>query len=216
MDDDDYQKAVSLVDTIDTSHGPESAQIDMSDVFANRLQLKKLSYADVGQLIERGEKGTAYKPEAAQAPQPAQQAHAQPAPQRPQPQPQPQPAPRVPKHELSKDMNGAAERLRSMVGGAGKEFATDVSTKIEEAKEANLVLPKLSLQDQISDLDKMKEGIDEHVFDAEQLHIIEEEVDGMERISTRESKSTLNDEQRELVIMRNQRLKELKGRLNIG
>ncbi|MCL5239006.1 MAG: hypothetical protein M1286_00835 [Candidatus Marsarchaeota archaeon] len=202
MEDDNYQKTVLLVDSIDATRGSESAVIDVSEIFANSFELKRLSYSDVNQLIERSEKGTAPRTEAVQA-MPAQQ-------------PSLQPRLQVAKHDTTADAAGAAARLRSMAGSVGKEFASGVTAKVEEAEEANLVLPKLSVQDQLSDLEKMKEGIDEHVFGAEQLKIIGEEMKGMSRISANEDTSRMPADQRELVLMRNQRVKEIKGRLNIS
>lgn len=191
----EYESSASLVDSIEAARGSEQATIDMSEVFANRLAIRTLKYAEADQMLEKGDLRRAE----------AVQEQVQ----------QPKTQIRVPKQEVSAERESAASRLRSMVGGAGKELAESVSTRVETAKEAQLVMPKLSLQDQLSDLEKIREGLDENVFDKEQISIIREEIDGMSQILAREDASTMGSEQRELVQARNQRVKEIKGRLNI-
>ncbi len=197
----DYESAASLVDSMEASNVGEQATIDVGDVFANRLEVKTLKYAEADRILERGE---VRRTETVPA-----------APQQPRPQAQAQVQVRVPKREVTRETVSAASRLRSMVGGAGKELAESVSTKMEQAKEAELVMPKLSVQDQLSDLEKIKEGLNENVFNDEQLGIIVDEIKGMSQISAREDTSRMSADQRELVLMRNQRIKEIKGRLNI-
>jgi len=185
-----------LVDSAEASFKGAEATIDISEVFANRLAVKKVAYSEVGTVLER----VRARPEAQPAPQPNVQ--------------QPKPQVQVPKRETSKEMAGAAVSLRGIVAGVEKEFAESVARKIEKAEEAKLIMPKLSLQDQLSDLEKIREGLEENVFDKEQLKIIKEEINGMSRISSREDVSKMSEDQRELVLMRNQRIKEIKGRLN--
>ncbi len=55
-----------------------------------------------------------------------------------------------------------------------------VERQIIKRKIKDLVLPTLSIQDQISELEKIKEGLDEKVFNEEQISIIKEEVSGLE------------------------------------
>ncbi len=191
----EYESSASLVDSIEAARGSEQATIDISEVFANRLAIRTLKYAEADQMLEKGDLRRAE----------AVQEQVQ----------QPKTQIRVTKQEVSAERESAASRLRSMVGGAGKELAESVSTRVETAKEAQLVMPKLSLQDQLSDLEKIREGLDENVFDKEQISIIREEIGGMSQILAREDASTMGSEQRELVQARNQRVKEIKGRLNI-
>ena len=190
-----YEKMAELVDSIDSARPEAEATIDLSDVFSSRLAVKKVAYRDAGRMLEQ----VKIKPEIQQ---PAQQ------PQQPRVQTQ------VQKRETRNEMAGAAASLRNMVAGAEKEFAESVTKKMEEAEEAKLAMPKLSLQDQLSDLEKIREGLEENVFDNTQIKIIKEEMKGMTQILSREDVSKMGDDQRELTLMRNQRIKEIKGRLN--
>lgn len=199
-EDQEYQQVVSLVDSIASASTEESTSIDVGEVFLHRLPIKEIGYAEADKMFEKG---------ALSRPAP-QEAPIQPSVQQPKPQVQVQ----VPKHEVRKETEGAAAGLRRLMGGAGKEYAESV-TREEKEKEEQLVMPKLSVQDQLSDLEKIKEGIDENVFDKEQLGIIVEEVSGMSKIAAREDTNRMSADQRELVLMRNQRIKEIKGRLNI-
>ncbi|MDE1854781.1 MAG: hypothetical protein KGH57_00460 [Candidatus Micrarchaeota archaeon] len=192
-----YEKMAEQIDSIEASRSEAETSIDVNEVLANRLSIKKISYNEADRLLE-GVKATAAVPQQAS-----------------QPSPQPRQQPQAPKRELKKETKAAAGSLRSMIGGAGKEFSESVSAKVEEAEEAKLAMPKLSLQDQVSELEKIEEGIDEKVFDREQIGIIGEEVRGLSKIAAREDTSRMSEEQRELVLMRNQRIKEIKGRLNI-
>ncbi len=208
-DETDYQKMVALVESIGEAPSPESITVDVSEAFQDRLQVRSLKYLDVSEPLDRLE---------AHRPAPQQRAVVQ-QPSTPKPQVQPQvqpqqPAPQVPKRQVSKEMTGAASKLRSMVGGAGKEFAESVTKRVEETQEAGLVMPKLSLQDQVSDLDKIKEGLDEKVFDRDQLKIIAQEIRGISQVAAREDVGRMSSDQRELAEMRNQRIKEIKSGLN--
>lgn len=197
----DYQKAAAAVDSIDANAGGESLPIDIAEVFANRLEVKKVRYAELSPMLDKLEmkKGETLPEAPAQAKQ-------QQKPQQPQ----------ALRHELSKEMVSAAARLRSMAGGVGREFEGGVVRRIEEAEQAKLVMPTLSLQDQLSDLEKIKEGLGEGVFNKEQLKIIAQEVKGLSSLAAREDQSKLSDDQRELALMRNQRVKEIKTGLNMN
>lgn len=208
----DYQKMVLIVESAGTESVPASETIDISEVLANKLEIKKLNYSEVSARIERTEEGK--RPEAA-----------------PEVQPQPKPEqPVVPKRELVKEKEGAAEKLRSMVGGAGKEFG-ESTEKIEEKKEEakkgekkekrakaggeNLVMLQLSPQDQLADLEKIEEGIGEGIFNDEQLKIIKQEVKALSSRTSHQEIKGMSNEQREVLMLVNQRVKEIKAELNI-
>lgn len=195
-----YDETAQLVDSIDSSRPGAEASIDIKELFANRIATKKIGYAEADGMLEKVT-GTA-----ARVSQPVQQQVQQ---------PRAQPRAQATQREAAGEMAGAAASLKSMVGGVEKEFTEGISRKIEEAKQANLVMPKLSVQDQLSDLDKIKEGIEEGVFGREQMKIIIDELRGMSQIASREDTSAMSADQRELVLMRNQRIKEIKLRLNM-
>jgi hypothetical protein len=194
----DYQQAVALVDMIDSNPGLDSVPVDIGAAFSSRLDMKLIKYSQATQML-------------ASIPglkvEPVQEA---------QPQPQPKPQVQVPKHELKKEMNVAAAKLGGMAGSAGKEFQQGVVKKAETIDESKLVMPKLSVPDQLSDLEKMSEGMSEGVFDKEQLKIIAQELNGLLHIAASESTSGMSDDLRELILIRNQRVKELITKLNMS
>ncbi len=74
------------------------------------------------------------------------------------------------------------------------------------------VLVSLSLQDQISELEKINLGMDENAFDEEKMRIIRQEVFTLYRIS-KHAKSP--PEASEFVAMRDKRLTELKQKIEL-
>jgi hypothetical protein len=71
------------------------------------------------------------------------------------------------------------------------------------------VLPTLSLQDQISELEKISEGLDEQVFSDEQLKIIKDEVYGLRDRIKGEKISATDEFQKSLINLRNQKINEV-------
>lgn len=197
----DYEKVILQVDAAPEVSETASISIDISAAFGNSIEMKELRYEDVSALIEGAEtKKAETQPEA-----------------KPQPEVQVQAAavPIVPKHEVGKEMAGAAIRLRGMIGGVGKEFEESVTKRIESVEDANLVMPTLSTQDQLSDLEKIEGGIDAGLFDKEQTDIIVQEVNALSRIIARQDTSGLSDDEKEIALMRDQKVKEIKVRLHL-
>jgi hypothetical protein len=190
-----FAKLVELVDSIGTYSNENSVLIDVSEVFGNALDIKKMTYEDVSQLLEGGE---VKKAEVA-----------------PEVQPKTQTEVTVPKHPIKKETENAAEKVRAMVGGIGKEFEKNVNKEIEKAEKRGLVMPRLSLQDQLSDLEKIDEGVAEGIFDKEQTKIIVDEVKTISFIASHEEVEKFGEDEKEIVLMRNQKIKEIKDRLNI-
>jgi len=190
----DYQKIVEMVDAADSAYGGESETIDVNTIFSNRIEIKKLRYAQVSALLEKG----GVIPEMPEVQPAAQQVQVQ-----------------VPRQELGKERASAAAKLKGMVGGAGKEFEEEVKKKVETSAEAGLIMPTLSLQDQISDLEKISEGIDEGVFNGNQKKVIIQEIRWLSSSAAREKPASLNQEKRDMLTLREQKVKEIKGKLNI-
>jgi len=201
-----YEQTAAAVDLVDASYHEGLATLDMSEVFLDVLEIKKLKYSDVGMLVEGSEIKKAEAVQEVQS-QPQQQQQTQ--------QPKVQMQVQVPRHALEDDMKQAANKLMGMAGGVGKEFEEMIEKDIEEARESKLIMPKLSLQDQVSDLEKVQEGITEGSFGKEQVNIITKEIKALDRIASREDISKLSDDQKELAAMRNQKVKEIKSGLNI-
>lgn len=189
----DYEKMVAMIDSADVQHAESSVSIDVSKALQNEFEEKELKFADVSGLLE------GVKTEAA-----------------PEVQAQPKAQMQIPKHEIGGEMQGAASKLKEMTGGISKEFAESVSKEVEKAKEEGLIMPTLSLQDQLSDLEKIEEGLGAGVFDKDQIKIIVQEVTALSSIAAHEGAGSFGEEQGDTVLMRNQKIKEIKDRLNIG
>ena len=88
--------------------------------------------------------------------------------------------------------------------------------------EKDLVLPKLSIADQISELERIIEGLKEQVFDENHKEVVLQEIYGLsvyiERSSKdlRKRKITLNQTEQSLWALRQQRLDEAMGLINTG
>ena len=83
----------------------------------------------------------------------------------------------------------------------------------ERKPASDLVLPNLSLNDQLSELEKINLALEGNLFDNEQLSIVKTEALGLAR-SLRKSKPS-HDYQKELVELRDKRLKGVLGKLEL-
>ena len=93
-------------------------------------------------------------------------------------QPQPVQAPQAPTHELS----AAKRELEGLVKGLGTGLsAALVRHPSIKQKEGENVLSKLSLADQVAELERIIEGLNEHAFNNEQLGIIRKEALGLKK-----------------------------------
>ncbi len=68
------------------------------------------------------------------------------------------------------------------IAKVSKDIEEAINKQREERMFKGLVLPKLSLSDQISDLEKIKEGLEERVFDEKHLKIIKLETEGLSKL----------------------------------
>ena len=88
--------------------------------------------------------------------------------------------------------------------------------------EKDLVLPKLSIADQISELERIIEGLKEQVFDENHREVVLQEVYGLSAYIERSSKDlrkrkiTLNQTEQSLWALRQQRLEEAMSLINAG
>lgn len=199
-------------------------------------EVKQSGLSGILKSIEKGHKvPKGRKKGKAQQPAPAQQAkQPQPAPQ-PQPQPptlgpasQPanvqavsQPAVRQqvqnPKPSepvvTESDIKAAADEMRN-INKAQKAPSKPITEEYEAGNNEELVLPKLSLADQISELESINAGIESNVFDSEQIDIVRKEVAGLSEALGR--KPAENDPQKDLISLRNERLRMAIKKLGLG
>ncbi len=101
------------------------------------------------------------------------------------------------------------ERQVGKVGGA-------VENKMKDIGKGDLVMDKMSLQDQISDLEKINLGVDQGAFDDAQLAVIKKEVKNLQNIAQSQDISKLDDAQKAIVKLRNQRLGDALNKLALN
>ncbi len=115
--------------------------------------------------------------------------------------------PKLVSHVPDKE-RAAIESLQSIMNefqsAMGRDMAR-VSEAVPYSKKSDAILPTLSVQDQISDLEKMIRGIDAKEFDRSQLEIIANEVHQLEK-EVKENSVRAGAQDNDMVSLRNQRL----------
>jgi hypothetical protein len=94
-----------------------------------------------------------------------------------------------------------------------EEFAV-LSQKREQPKKSEL-MQNFSLQDQISDLEKISEGLDEKVFDDEEIVIIKDEVFNLEKDLSQHKEKEQENNNLQLSQLRNALLQEVIKKLTL-
>lgn len=91
----------------------------------------------------------------------------------------PVPSPFIKEEEAAKkELNAIKERLGEIAPAIKEMRSRRVNTK-------DLVLPSLSLSDQIAELERIVEGVKENIFDVEHLEIVKQEVYGLNAVAER-------------------------------
>ncbi|MGC9099212.1 MAG: hypothetical protein ACP5HW_01535 [Candidatus Micrarchaeia archaeon] len=121
--------------------------------------------------------------------------------------------PQAPAPVEEEKVEKAAEEIKEVIGSIGKEFEKNIKRETGRIKGEKLVLPTLSLQDQISELEKISEGIDENVFTEEQMKIVKEEVTGLKDKVKMEKTAPTDEFQKSLISLRNQKIEEVLGKI---
>lgn len=106
---------------------------------------------------------------------------------------------------IEKELHAAAAGMGGAVAGVEYEVVGPIP---ENTK--GLVLPRLTVSDQISDLEKIREGLDENAFDDALTAIVKEEVDGTLKLVAKERAGAGMGQ---LVSTRNALLKEISARV---
>jgi hypothetical protein len=123
----------------------------------------------------------------------------------------------APKEAETQRRLGAAAELSSIVGRLQQPKQAPLFPEIKLKKKVNmkeLVLPNLSIADQISELERIIEGLRENVFDLEQTGIVIQEIYGTEQMVIEERKKlkgkppSENELEKSLYDIRDQRLTE--------
>jgi len=199
-----YDEALSLIEGIEEGASSQQRKpfvIDSTSL-SETFDIKQVDYNEV--LKEFGIE----TPEA-ESMQRAQVSVQKPgvAPKLEQAKPQAAPKPRAKPNPsyFKKDLEEAASRL-SVIAKAGSEISNVIKEEKEKAKTKGLVLPTLSINDQISDLEKISEGLKEHAFTKEQIDIIVLEANGLARLIAQGKQPNVPTDLAEL---RNRLLKEI-------
>ncbi len=201
-----------LVDFIQSAEGyqkgeSEEVVLDIDKALSNGIYQQEVpnGYSQLLQLIESSETGRQKQKEEPKA-QKEVQAHLIVAGLEQTKYSNPSPIAKE-EEEVKKDFVEIKERLSTIVPKV-KEI------KRPKAKSSDLVLPTLSLTDQISELERVIEGVKENIFDKEHLEIVKLEVFGLHDIvekaererKKKKAQAEAGTIEESLVAVRNQRL----------
>jgi len=112
---------------------------------------------------------------------------------------------------LDKEMLDAAKDVGRLVGSASKGFEQMMQERISRIQAKKLVLPNLSIQDQMHELEGILDALDQNALDLEQLKIVRLEVAGV--VSSRQREKPQDDAQRALIAARDKLLSDIGNRL---
>jgi hypothetical protein len=183
-----YEQLIELVDSIEKEYTPSDiVTLDLS----NMLEATKEEgneppkYSDMLSIIA-GLEGTASTkshgthPEKPKLQQQIEMQQAGPTVVQPtEAQPPPTEVPKPVEKSREKHLMGAKRELGEAIGRLGE---IEAEIKMRNIKTTNLVLPNLSVPDQISELERIIEGLTEKVFDSDHLDVIKQEVNGLNRV----------------------------------
>lgn len=189
----DYGKAVEILESIEAEKGEEKqVLIKASDALASEISLKSYDYDKA--LATIGE-GFFVKPEVVPTPV----------------VPQPPIVTQKPKSEAV--AMETAREMKQMAGPAARGFEGVKSKEVTPPGREKLILPTLSLQDQVHELEGINEGLGLNAFDDDHLRVVRYEISGLSNLVKGERTTTTDDFQRSLIELRNRRLSEVSGRL---
>ena len=216
MAESEYESLVKLVEEIEKEYKhQELSFVDATGTFGKSASLSAKSYADAVALIELVEYGRKPKEPAAKKEPAAVEPHlitagvvqsqyAQPKMEVPR-----QKKPQISKELMQKQREAVGKELSNIAGAFGSIIPTINEIKRQKVNVKDLVLPNLSMADQISELERIIEGIRENVFDRDHISIIAQEVFGLQQVVTaakNSQKVKLNALAQSLWDLRDQRL----------
>lgn len=223
-DETEYEKAVARIGVAGAAQaGPAQVEIDLDEVLSKGIAIRRVDYAEVRGLLESIEaKRTETAVEAASKQQVAQKRMEE--------------GKRLVGGGISRaerKLRAAAGLLERRFGGSGAaaanaakglgraarsveaEFGQSVKREVKTVSPSGLVLPTLSLQDQLSELDQIEAGLDKGVFDSEQKKTIVSEVVGLDAVAAKEVTEGMGDDAKGLISLRDYKIRDIKHKLNI-
>lgn len=171
---DEYRKVIALLAKLEPKAGEEKeATIDLSALFAPRGKVAGKGYWElVDEMGGAAPRRQARAEEAAQQPRASSAAQLQ-----------------VAQHKVAAgeaEMSRRAGTVREEMEGAFRRLGAERHGPVRIESEGNdLVLPRLSLPDQVEELGRIIEGLRERMFSGEQLAVVREELKGLERAARR-------------------------------
>ena len=222
----DYENALAIIGTAGASQvGLGRVAIDLDEVLSNRISIRRVDYAEVRGLLDSLEAKKAEEAAEASSKQKVQKDV------------------ELGRRIVGRGVSGAEKGLGMAASLLGKEFgesskgraiaagaARGLSRAVRSVEKefgkavqrdsgkvgANaLVMPRLSLQDQLSELEKIDEGLGGGAFSEDQKKMIVSEIEGMDAIAHKEDASGAVEDQKELVALRARRISDIKSKLNI-
>ncbi|MFI5412351.1 MAG: hypothetical protein ACHQX1_00485 [Candidatus Micrarchaeales archaeon] len=129
-------------------------------------------------------------------------------------QPKPQSAPPTPAEAAEDRKKNVVNELGSIANKLTSSKPSLPELKRRKVNMKDLVLPNLSIADQISELERIIEGLKEHVFDSDHIDIVVQEVYGLQQAANEAKKkqkgkmSEMSNLERSLWELRDERLQE--------
>ena len=201
----DYNESVSLIDSIQAKDTEVRTVVaDIYDLGAE-ISIREYLGIESADLVKGMDKQTEGTKAADEAAKPAAQ-----KPKEKQIKPTAEMLSRI--NERKREV---AKELEEMIKVEAKPKAAEpkVAQEEPEAHKEVLVLPGLSVQDQIRELEKIEIGLDQGVFESIQLEIIRKEIAGLKAAA--EATIPADDFQRNLVQIRDSRLNEVSKKLGV-
>jgi hypothetical protein len=180
-----YESALKLIEEIEQSSVKmQSAEIDMSGSFVSESKPAPQNYEDILSLINEIErKGRMFSH------QKPIQVERRSAEQQAQPQPEMQNAPVQAGTPVTiKAENNAKEELEQLTKVLPLNIPLFSDSKLKRVNISDLVLPNLSMMDQVAELERIIEGIKGGAFNNEDIYIVKEELYGLAKEVNEENK----------------------------
>ncbi|HVC58513.1 MAG TPA: hypothetical protein VND15_03510 [Candidatus Acidoferrales bacterium] len=110
---------------------------------------------------------------------------------------------------MEAEKQAVGRELGVLVRDLGALESLAKSIRIKKIDTRSLVLPNLSVSDQIVELERIAQGLKENVFDQDQLSVVRQEVLGLNQVANEGKR-----QQDPLTVARDQRLKEIMSMFN--
>ncbi len=170
-----YSGLVGLIERLEEeTKGREYPGVDLSQFFEmNKTEENKPTYEYVIKMLEETERKRGKEEEKLQVARPSALIATE-------------------QKEYEQHFEGQVKKTKGELENLIKDVKIEkIHLRIRKVKQSELILPNLSATDQISELEKIIEGLKENVFDGEHLAIIKEEIYGL-LDSVNKSKKKIN------------------------